>query len=447
MKTERTSLCEPGVSRRRCGWRLRSALALGLLVAAVAWPTPSSQPSQGIEVSSSSQLLTLTSPGGLTQSSPTSSPATALAAPSPQGGSSSSAAARNGMPMSQFQFSLRGKANETYLIQATTDLRTWTGIATSQASSDGVIRFTDSDADNFSQRFYRGERVMATVASVRSDRILVKPKAGVDLSLLHLSLGVQVLNTFSAIGNLQICQVPFGTTADLLIPIYVQSGLVEYAEADYIVQALLAPNDFRYQDGSLWGLHNLGQLGGVPGADIHAPEGWDTQSTASNVVVAVIDTGARYTHEDLAANMWVNPGEIAGNGVDDDNDGYVDDVHGINAITGTGDPLDDQGHGTPVCGTIGAVGNNSVGVVGVAWRVQIMACKFLDAQGNGAISDAIKCIDFARSKGANIINASWGSPTFTSTALHDAIQSTRDAGIIWVAAAGNSTGNNDTTPL
>src|SRR6266567_1801482 len=334
-----------------------------------------SSKSQTIQVNNPIGLLATssTSPGGLTQSSPTLSPATALAASSPQGGSSSSATARNGTPMSQVGFSLRGKANETYLIQATTDLATWTVIATKQASSDGAIQFTDSDADNFSQRFYRGLRVTATIASVRSDRILVKPRAGVDLSLLHLSLGVQVLNTFSAIGNLQICQVPVGTTADQLIPIYVQSGLVEYAEADFIVQALLAPNDFRYQDGSLWGLHNIGLLGGTPGADIHAPEAWDTQSTASNVVVAVIDTGVRYTHEDLAANIWVNP---------------ADGSHGTNAIAGTTDPNDDQGHGTHVSGTIGAVGNNSVGVVGVTWRVQIMACKFLDSQGNGSISDA-----------------------------------------------------------
>src|SRR5712692_3367987 len=175
MKTERTSLCERGVSRHGCGWRLRSALALGLLVAAVALPTPSSQPSQAIEVSSSTQLLTLTSPGGLTQSSPTSSPATALATSSPQGGSSSSAqltasaATRNGTPMNHVQFSLRGKANETYLIQATTDLATWSVIATNQASSDGVIQFTDSDAGDFSQRFYRGLRLSATIASVRPD--------------------------------------------------------------------------------------------------------------------------------------------------------------------------------------------------------------------------------------------------------------------------------------
>ena len=155
----------------------------------------------------------------------------------------------------------------------------------------------------------------------------------------------------------------------------------------------------------------------------------------------------RYTHEDLADNMWVNPDEIPGNGLDDDGDGYVDDVHGINVIANTGDPNDDHGHGTHVSGTVGGVGNNSVGVVGVAWKVQIMACKFLDASGSGFISDAVKCIDYARSKGAKVINASWGSTSFTSQALHDAIDNLRQAGIIFVAAAGNSAQDNGVNPI
>src|SRR2546423_4529615 len=138
-----------------------------------------------------------------------------------------------------------------------------------------------------------------------------------------------------------------------------------------MVQAPLEPNDFRYADGLLWALHNTGIYGGTSGADIDAPNGWDIQNTAANIVVAVIDTGVRYTHEDLAANMWVNPGEIPGNGIDDDGDGYVDDVHGINALANTGDPNDDHGHGTHVSGIIGAAANNDVGVVGVAWKVQI----------------------------------------------------------------------------
>src|SRR5262249_14509962 len=152
-----------------------------------------------------------------------------------------------------------------------------------------------------------------------------------------------------------------------LLRTFQQSSLVAFAEPDFIVQAVLEPNDFRYTDGSLWGLHNTGIYGGVPGAGIDAPRGWDIQDAASRIVVAVIDSGVRYTHEDLAANMWVNPGESgkdtlgldkSNNGLDDDGDGFVDDVHGINAILGTGIPLDDYGHGTHVSGTIGGVGNN-----------------------------------------------------------------------------------------
>src|SRR5207249_2596970 len=194
-------------------------------------------------------------------------------------------------------------------------------------------------------------------------------------------------------------------------------------------------------------LHVPGVLRGTPGADIHAQDAWDVQNTASNIIVAVIDTGVRYTHEDLADNMWVNPGETGGNGVDDDGDGYVDDVHGINAINNTGDPNDDHGHGSHVSGTIGAVGNNSVGSVGVCWKVQIMACKFIDATGNGVVSDCIKCIDFARSKGAKVINASFGTTTFASAALRDAIESARQAGVIFVAACGNSSESNEVNPV
>ena len=112
------------------------------------------------------------------------------------------------------------------------------------------------------------------------------------------------------------------------------------------------------------------------------------------MVVAVIDTGVDYTHADLAANIWINPGEIAGNGIDNDGNGYVDDVHGIDTDNNDGDPMDDNGHGTHVAGTIGAVGNNGVGVAGVNWNVRIMALKFLDACGSGSTSAAIECLEY-----------------------------------------------------
>ncbi len=282
----------------------------------------------------------------------------------------------------------------------------------------------------------------------RADRILAKPRAGGVLAIANLLPGASVLRTFPAVGNLQIVQLPAGTAVATALALLRQSGLAEYAEPDAIVHVLATdPDDPRYQSGELWGLHNTGLYDGTPGADVDARDAWDLRTGAPGVVVAVVDTGIRATHEDLAANLWTNPGEIAGNGRDDDGDGYVDDVHGINAIAGNGNPDDDYGHGSHVAGTIGGLGNNSLGVTGVAWRVQLMALKFIDAQGNGAVSDAITCIDYARAHGANIINASWGGPSFESSALHDAIAAARDAGIIFVAAAGNSTQDNDAQPL
>jgi subtilisin family serine protease len=265
----------------------------------------------------------------------------------------------------------------------------------------------------------------------RADRILIKPKAGVNWTALnnfHLARKGEVLRTFDGIGHLQILSVPEGETVPGLIAQYQKSGLVEFAEPDYEIHAALTPNDPGYTN--LWGLNNTGQNGGTPGADIHATNAWDVLTSASNIVVAVVDTGIRYTHEDLASNMWVNPS---------------DGSHGWNAIANNNNPNDDNGHGTLVAGVLGAVGNNDKGVVGVAWQVQMMACKCLDSSGAGSDSDLITCIDYARTNGARIINASLDS-TGTSLALSNAIVSTRDAGIIFIASAGNSSANVDVTP-
>lgn len=262
--------------------------------------------------------------------------------------------------------------------------------------------------------------------SYRADRILVKQKSGISQATLanfHAMQRAKVLRTFADIGNWQVLGVPQGETVKGLVAKYRQSRLVELAEPDYEVHADLAPNDPRYLDGTLWGLNNYGQNGGTPGADIDAPAAWDVLTSASNVVVAVVDSGIRYTHEDLASNMWVNPS---------------DGSHGWNAIAGTNDPYEtNNGHGTLMAGIIGAVGNNGVGVVGVAWHVQLMACKCLDSSGNGSDSDFITCIDYARTNGAEIINASL-SGTEYSQALYDAISRARDDGIIFVTSAGNA---------
>ena len=282
----------------------------------------------------------------------------------------------------------------------------------------------------------------------RTDRILVMPKVTRGFEKLgseHAARGMTVLREFPRLGHLQVLGLPEGATVAETIQAYRDSGLVEYAEPDYTIHADLDPNDPSYVNGTLWGLKNTGQSGGRAGVDIGAAEAWALTHDASTVVVAIIDSGIRATHQDLAANLWVNPGEIAGNGVDDDADGYVDDINGINTIKSNGNPADDLGHGTHVAGIIGAVGNNGIGVAGVAWKVRLMALKFLDSAGDGATSDAIACIDYARLKGAHLINASWGDAGY-SLSLYNAIARARDDGIIFVAAAANSGKNNDLTP-
>lgn len=175
---------------------------------------------------------------------------------------------------------------------------------------------------------------------------------------------------------------------------------------------------------------------------------WDRWVGDNNYpVVAVVDTGIDYNHPDLAENMWVNPGEIAGNGIDDDRNGYVDDVHGANLISNTGNPMDDNGHGTHVAGTIGAVGNNGRGVAGVAWRVKLIGAKFLNRAGGGELFDAVKAINYItdlRQRGIPIVasNNSWGGGPYLP-AMYDAIARSEAAGVLFIAAAGNSSLNND----
>jgi subtilisin family serine protease len=224
----------------------------------------------------------------------------------------------------------------------------------------------------------------------------------------------------------------------------IADGVAKVCSPNYEVRASTIPNDPSLS--SLWGLS--ADLG------IDAPRAWDLSQGSSSVVVAVIDTGIDYNHPDLVDNMWHNPQEIAANNIDDDGNGYVDDVHGINAITGAanpGSPLDDNGHGTHVAGTIGAEGNNAVGVVGVMHDVQLMGLKFLASNGSGSTGDAIRAINYLVSMkqrgdvNVRVVNNSWGGGGF-SAPLKAAIERAHDAGIIFVAAAGNSNSNNDANP-
>ncbi len=303
--------------------------------------------------------------------------------------------------------------------------------------------------------------------------VLVKFKEGVDLAAVNKFAAGQSLVLIKQFGLLskmkgqQIVHLKSTKKIDALVLANALSSdpSVEYAHPNYRRELAATPNDTYYS--SLWGMHNIGQTLGTPDADIDAPEAWDISTGSSGVVVAVIDSGIDYNHPDLIANLWKNPGEIAGNGIDDDGNGYIDDIYGIDpagadgASTNPGDtdPMDGIGHGTHCSGTIGARGNNSLGVVGVNWNVKIMALKFFgDYDGGGWDADAIECMQYVvyqKTHGQNVvaINASWGGVpgrTQDSGLLRDAIEVVNNAGIVFCAAAGNggSDGfgdNNDAT--
>jgi hypothetical protein len=273
-----------------------------------------------------------------------------------------------------------------------------------------------------------------------ADHLLVTLEEGQDPAMLLESMGDGVSSVERVSTDVPLFRVHLSSLSMEALPTKLdlagEQVIVVSAEPDYIRQGLLVPNDPKYLDGTLWGLNQASD------ADVDAPEGWDVRTSAGSIVVAVIDTGVRYTHQDLAANMWVNSGEARGNGVDDDGNGVVDDVYGFDAYNNDGDPMDDQSHGTHCAGTIGGVGNNGIGITGVAWGVKVMACKFLSNTGSGTDSDAIRCIDYARSKGAKVLSNSWGGGGANSSLLA-AIERCRAAGVLFVAAAGNESNNND----
>lgn len=199
-----------------------------------------------------------------------------------------------------------------------------------------------------------------------------------------------------------------------------------FAEPNFIMHANKSVNDPKYF--YQWGLWK--GLGGID-----AYEGWDIQSKASSVIVGIIDSGIRYTHHDLAANIWQNP-----------NPSPARDIHGWNACKDNGDPLDYDGHGTSCAGIVGAIGNNGIGISGVAWKVQLMACKHLNEKGVGESQDGVKCIDYAIHHGATILNCSFGFPSGYSESIFEALQRAQKAGVIVVVAAGNDGRNVDEWP-
>ncbi len=269
-----------------------------------------------------------------------------------------------------------------------------------------------------------------------------------------LSSRIESVESFSTDSQMIKIRLKAGTPVEQAIEQLRQSDQVEYAEPNYIYRALESgvPNDAKF--GELWGILNVGQPDargsvGRPGVDVNVVPVWASGITGSKrVVVAVIDTGIEWNHPDLKDNLYVNPGEAgakANNGIDDDGNGFIDDVHGWNFAAKTRDSSDDQGHGTHCAGTIGGSGNNGIGVAGVNWDVTLMPVKFLDAQGGGTTQGAIESVNYARMMGVNVMSNSWGGGG-ASQALREAIERARDAGILFVAAAGNDGSDNDARP-
>ncbi len=304
-----------------------------------------------------------------------------------------------------------------------------------------------------------------TVQRYADDQIVVKLKAGAETSSDADLMAEEIvrapgakaewLTTRRPDDGVRLIHLNRGLSVEDAVRRAKEDPRVEYAEPDYFFYAMdTIPNDPYFSQ--MWGLSNGCSFcdPGQPTPNIDATKAWDITTGSDDVVAVVLDTGVQLQHDDLSANAWVNPREIAGNGVDDDGNGFVDDVNGWNFYDGNNSTFVDAGqdfHGTHVAGSIGAVGNNGIGVTGVAWHVKLMSLKFLGGpQGKGSTSNAVRGINYAidlRSRGVNVrvINASWGGGN-ESQALRQAISDANNAGILFVCAAGNGGTNTDDDP-
>jgi subtilisin family serine protease len=275
--------------------------------------------------------------------------------------------------------------------------------------------------------------------SYAAGELLVKFEDGPEgyhASTAHCFVGSSVLRVFAETGWQHI-RLPEGMSVEEGLYWYQAVGGILAVEPNYIRRFAATPNDPRFKE--QWGLRQIG-----------ATNAWNLATGSTNVVVAVIDSGINYEHEDLSANMWHNPGEIPRNGIDDDGNGYVDDVYGIDAYNHDSDPNDDESHGTACAGIIGAMGNNGTGVAGVNWSVQMMALKYGGNTGFGFDANLIECFEYViamKKRGVNIrvTNNSYGGDE-NGQAIKDAIDAAGQAGILNVYSAGNLNQDLDLTP-
>ncbi|MEQ1555688.1 MAG: S8 family peptidase, partial [Gallionella sp.] len=286
----------------------------------------------------------------------------------------------------------------------------------------------------------------APASSYAPSQVLVQFKPNMSTAMRSQtaqSFGAQSIQALATSSNWSVANLPAGQTVAQAVAAYANNPNVAAVQPNYIYHTMAVPNDPQY--GQLWAAKNTGQpistgtypagvpVTGTAANDMNLEAAWNVQTDCSSTIVAVIDSGVNYTSTDLAANMW--------------NGGVAAPLHGWNFVgAGSNDPMDLNGHGTHVAGTIGAVGNNAIGVTGVCWKASIMAVRVMDAQGSGTTSSIIQGIDYAIQHGAKIINMSLGGQGPFDTAYSAAITRAQTANVLVVVAAGNATNNNDVAP-
>lgn len=298
--------------------------------------------------------------------------------------------------------------------------------------------------------------LMSSVSATEFNGYIVKLKEGSSLLSQKSGLGFDKVEEFHGrTGHFAVIRTDMDLSNKSMSELKNHPD-VEYIEPNYIYkispltteETISLATDAKY--GDQWGLKNTGRnsggwfSSGRAGEDVNAEKAWEISKGSRDVVVAVIDTGVDHSHKDLKNQMWTNSAELNGkDGVDDDGNGFVDDVYGYDFVNNDGDPMDDHAHGTHCAGVIGA-SHDGDGVMGVMANVKIMGLKFLSRSGSGETIDAIRSIEYAIQMGADVMSNSWGGGE-ESQALKEAIEKANEAGIIFVAAAGNSSANNDRT--
>jgi outer membrane protein assembly factor BamB/subtilisin family serine protease len=285
----------------------------------------------------------------------------------------------------------------------------------------------------------------------RDGRVLAMPRQEMVATIdkVERSEGLQVRARFERFGHVGVLQLGVGETVQGAITRLMATGRYEYVEPDFIRHATVmpvVPDDPKFA--SQWALNNTGDNGGVAGADIHAELGWETIANAPGIIVGMVDSGALTTHEDLMANLWrnPNPGTTMSYATEGGSVSETDSLNGLNAVAMSGIPTDDLGHGTHTSGIVGAVGNNGLGVSGVAWTVQLMELKFIGSNDMGSAADELPCIEYGITHGVSVFNASFGDTTRSLSEMN-AIAAARKEGIIFVCSAGNSSENIDISPF